>query len=171
MIQNYQSQENYFQTSQFYTIFNSCHTQLIGAATKITQVMMYVSWHLVSIDTKYTYLPQTLQHTGPDNHRLLIIGSTRLASLFINIHVCSQNYWSSLIVLWIQGVARHWGEGPCDLPPRTLELMLASLAPLEPEFIMYAGKYSDTIPTYFFIFLFIILFYFFIFLLLFFFKF
>ena len=66
MIQNYLLQKHYFQTPYFYkhVHYSITPNQLYSYKTK-TVIVEYI-WSLVSIDTKYTYIPQMLQHTVPE---------------------------------------------------------------------------------------------------------
>ena len=57
----------------------------------VVLVWMNLSCSLISIDTNYTYIPQMLQHTGPENLRLLIMGTTTLNTFYIETWVSCGN--------------------------------------------------------------------------------
>ena len=82
-------------------------------ATKITLVVINVPWSLGSSNTNYTYIPQTLQHTGPESLRLLSIGPKMLqvTSIYLDILfsiLCQRNLVKLLANFRCHGRPAMW---------------------------------------------------------------
>jgi sphingomyelin phosphodiesterase len=96
----------------------------------------------------YTYTRVPSNKAAPAVRRKLDEGTVKILALS-DIHidedymtgaatdcglpVCCKDYFNGT------GSARPWGEGGCNIPPRTLVHMLQSLEDQDPDFIIYSG--------------------------------
>lgn len=47
----------------------------------------------------------------------------------------------------MQGIANYWGDYKCGMPVHTMELMLTSLAALDPHYVMQTGYLHHALIT------------------------